>query len=377
MRRPFREHHLLQILHSFEAQGLPLDLFLRNYFRSHTAVGSKDRKEICEAVYGIIRWRGLLDRISCGDLTWENRLRSYIEFSKNPVINLSLPPHIRVSFPKDFYQLLSNSLGEEKAQEFCLASNQPAPTTVRVNLLKTTRDAVLESWKNLYKVSPCRYSQTGIRFEEKINFFGMEEFKKGYFEVQDEASQLAAELIAIEPGMRFIDYCAGSGGKSLAIAPRLEGKGQLFLHDIRPHVLLEARKRLKRAGIQNAQPLPPDSPNKLLLKLKMDWALVDAPCTGTGTLRRNPDMKWKFDQQMLDRLVQEQRGIFEEALAFVKPGGRIVYTTCSVLPQENERQAEYFIERFNLEQEGDTLSTFPQSGEMDGFFGIVFKKKKG
>lgn len=377
MRRPFREYHLLQILHSFEAQALPLDLFLRNYFRSHTAVGSKDRKEICETVYGIIRWRGLLDHLAPPPLSWETRLRSYTEFLRNPVVDTMLPAHIHVSFPKAFYQLLSESLGEEKAYAFCLACNQPAPTTVRVNLLKTTRDALLESWKNLYKVSPCRYSQTGIRFEEKINFFGMEEFKKGYFEVQDEASQLAAELIAIEPGMRFLDYCAGSGGKSLAIAPRLKGKGQLFLHDIRLHVLLEARKRLKRAGIQNAQPLPADSPNKPLLKLKMDWVLVDAPCTGTGTLRRNPDMKWKFDHQMLERLVQEQKQIFEEALAFVKPGGRIVYTTCSILPDENERQAEYFIERFNLEQEGQTFTSIPQSGEMDGFFGIVFKKRRG
>lgn len=310
-------------------------------------------------------------------LNWETRLRSYIEFSKKPHIDSSLPAHVRVSFPKAFYQLLSDSLGEEKAFAFCLTCNHPAPTTIRVNLLKTTRDALIERWRDLYKISPCRYSQTGIRFEEKINFFGMEEFKNGYFEVQDEASQMAADLVAIDPGMRFLDYCAGSGGKSLAIAPRLKGRGQLFLHDIRTHVLLEARKRLKRAGIQNAQPLSADSPNKPLLKLKMDWVLVDVPCSGTGTLRRNPDMKWKFDDQMVERLVQQQRQIFEEALAYLKPGGHIVYTTCSVLPQENQRQAEYFIDKFCLEQSGEPFTSFPQSGEMDGFFGIVFKKKKG
>ncbi len=377
MHRPFREHHLLQILHSFEEQSFPLDLFLRNYFRSHTAVGSKDRKEICETVYGMIRWRGLLDTMAKSPLNWETRLRSYIEFSKKPHIDSSLPAHVRVSFPKAFYQLLSDSLGEEKAFAFCLTCNHPAPTTIRVNLLKTTRDALIERWRDLYKISPCRYSQTGIRFEEKINFFGMEEFKNGYFEVQDEASQMAADLVAIDPGMRFLDYCAGSGGKSLAIAPRLKGRGQLFLHDIRTHVLLEARKRLKRAGIQNAQPLSADSPNKPLLKLKMDWVLVDVPCSGTGTLRRNPDMKWKFDDQMVERLVQQQRQIFEEALAYLKPGGHIVYTTCSVLPQENQRQAEYFIDKFCLEQSGEPFTSFPQSGEMDGFFGIVFKKKKG
>jgi 16S rRNA (cytosine967-C5)-methyltransferase len=377
MRRPFREYHLLQILSSFEEQSLPLDVFLRNYFRGHTAVGSKDRKEICETVYGIVRWRGLLDHISEKPLSWENRFRAFTQFSQNEDCDPALPTHIRVSFPKPFYQLLTESLGEEKAFRFCLSCNEPAPTTVRVNLLKITRDALLESWQQRYKVSPCRYSAVGIRFQEKINFFGMEEFKKGYFEIQDEASQLIAGLIAIEPGMRFLDYCAGSGGKSLAVAPRLGGSGQLFLHDVRPQVLLEARKRLKRAGIQNAQPLRVDSPNKRLLKLKMDWVLVDAPCTGTGTLRRNPDMKWKFDHQMLQRVVQEQRQIFGEALTFLKPGGHIVYATCSVLPQENQQQVDYFLERFPLEQVDETFSSFPTKGEMDGFFGIVFKKKKG
>lgn len=376
MRRPFREHHLLQILNFFEEQSLPLDVFLRNYFRAHTAVGSKDRKEICEIIYGIIRWRGLLDHVSEKPISWESRFRAFAKFSQNFYCDPSLPTHVRVSFPKSFYQLLSESLGEEKAFQFCLSCNEPAPTTVRANLLKTTRNALIESWQNRYKVSSCRYSSVGIHFEEKINFFGMEEFKKGYFEIQDEASQLIAELIAIEPGMRFLDFCAGSGGKSLAVAPRLKGRGQLFLHDIRPQALREAKKRLKRAGIQNAQPLLPDSPNKRLLKLKMDWVLVDAPCTGTGTLRRNPDMKWKFDNQTLPRIVQEQRQIFDEALTYLKPEGHIVYATCSILPQENQHQAAFFLEQYPLEQVGETFSSFPASGEMDGFFGIVLKKKK-
>ncbi len=376
MHRPFREYHLLQILSAFEAQTLPLDLFLRNYFRKHTAVGSKDRKEICETLYGIIRWRGLLDHISEKPASWENRFRAFAQFSEHFTSDPSLPAHIRVSFPKSYFQLLCDSLGEEEAFKFCLSCNKSAPTTVRVNLLKISRSALLESWQGRYKVSPCRFSPNGIRFDEKINFFGMDEFKKGYFEIQDEASQMIAGLIAIEPGMRFLDYCAGSGGKSLAIAPRLAGRGQLILHDIRPRALLEARKRLKRAGIQNAQPLPADSPNKPRLKLKMDWVLVDAPCTGTGTLRRNPDMKWKFTTDTLERLVQEQRQIFEEALTYLKPGGHIVYATCSILPQENQHQAAFFLERHPIEQAGEVFSSSPAAHEMDGFFGIVFKKRK-
>jgi 16S rRNA C967 or C1407 C5-methylase (RsmB/RsmF family) len=376
MRRPFREHHLLQILSLFDGETLPLDIFLRDYFRKHTAVGSKDRKEICETIYGMIRWRGLLDFIADKPLSWESRFHAFTKFSPDHTLqDSSIPAHIRVSFPKDFYQLLSDSLGEEKAFQFCLLCNQSAPTTVRVNLLKTTRDALLDKWRSHFKVSACSHSLAGIQFKEKINFFALEEFKDGYFEVQDEASQLIADLVAIKPGERFLDYCAGSGGKSLAIAPKLQGRGQMFLHDIRSRVLLEARKRLKRAGIQNAQPLPPHSPNKALIQGKMDWVLVDAPCTGTGTLRRNPDMKWKFTEEMLNRLLSEQQQIFKEALAYLKPDGHIVYATCSVLPQENQQQVAYFCEHFALEQAKEPFSSFPSSCEMDGFFGIVLKKR--
>ena len=375
MHRPFRQHHLLQILTAFEKQSLPLDVFLRHYFYTHKAVGSKDRKEICETVYGMIRWRALLDFF--GNSGWESRLAAFREFSplkyqQDP----SIPKHIRVSFPKPFYQLLSEALGEKKAFEFCLICNQTAPTTIRVNLLKTTRAALLEKWQGQYRVSPCVYAPAGIRFEERINFFGTEEFKAGLFEVQDEASQLISDLVAIKPGERLLDYCAGSGGKSLAIAPKLCGKGQLLLHDIRPFALQEAKKRLKRAGIQNAHPLPFDSPNKQAMKGKMDWVLVDAPCSGSGTLRRNPDMKWKFEEEMIPRITEQQREIFKEALAYLKPGGHIVYATCSILPQENEHQTNYFLGHFPLELVGEPLSTFPTPGGMDGFFGVVFKLKK-
>lgn len=376
MKKPFREHHLLQILTSFGQQQLPLDVFLRLYFRAHSAVGSKDRKEICEAVYGIIRWRALLDFVAEKPLNWESRYRAFAHFSPETFqTDLSIAPHIRVSFPKAFYQLLSDSLGEETAHQFCLTSNENAPTTVRVNLLKISRDALMHMWKGRYKVSFCRHSPVGIHFQEKINFFGTQEFKDGFFEVQDEASQLIADLVQVLPGEKFLDYCAGSGGKSLAIATKMQGKGQLFLHDIRPRALIEAKKRLRRAGIQNAQLLPMDSPNKKTIRCRMDWVLVDAPCSGTGTLRRNPDMKWKFEDAMLGRLVLEQRQIFQEALSFLKPGGRIVYATCSVLPQENQHQAAFFLKHLPLELDKEPLSIFPSPGGMDGFFGVVFKNR--
>jgi 16S rRNA C967 or C1407 C5-methylase (RsmB/RsmF family) len=195
------------------------------------------------------------------------------------------------------------------------------------------------------------------------------------FEVQDEASQLIADLVAAVPGDHVLDFCAGSGGKSLAIAPRMGCKGQLYLHDVRPAVLREAKKRLYRAGIQNAQILPHDASHKRSLKEVMDWVLVDAPCTGTGTLRRNPDMKWKFEESTLNRLIDEQRSIFREALNFVKPKGKIVYATCSVLPMENEWQAEFFEQNFGLKRLEPSFSSSPKKGGMDGFFGVVFTKK--
>jgi 16S rRNA C967 or C1407 C5-methylase (RsmB/RsmF family) len=325
----------------------------------------------------MIRWRSLLDHVAQKPLTWETRYRAFLNFPLDKFIyDETIPTHVRVSFPKAFYQLLVTALGEKKAFEFCLFCNEPAPTTVRANLLKTTREALVEKWKGLHQIFPCKHSAAGIGFHQKINFFASEEFKDGLFEVQDEASQLIADLIAIKPGERFLDYCAGSGGKSLAVAPKLQGRGQLFLHDVRSSCFAEAKKRLARAGIQNAQPLPHDSPNKKNLKLKMDWVLVDAPCTGTGTLRRNPDMKWKFDEEMLMRITAEQKQIFEEALSYLKPDGHIVYATCSVLPQENQMQAAYFLEKFSLTQVGEPFTSFPHPGEMDGFFGVVFKKKK-
>jgi len=153
----------------------------------------------------------------------------------------------------------------------------------------------------------------------------------------------------------------------------MQNKGQIFVHDVRIHALQDAKKRLRRAGIQNAQIFLAQDPKQKQLKKKMDWVLVDAPCSGTGTLRRNPDMKWKFNLEMVQRLSGQQRTIFEKALSFMKPEGRIVYSTCSVLPQENEEQMHHFMKTYNLKIEGSIFQSFPSEGGMDGFFGVVLK----
>ncbi len=207
-----------------------------------------------------------------------------------------------------------------------------------------------------------------------MNFFSLDEFKKGYFEVQDEGSQILAELVQTKPGDQFMDYCAGSGGKSLSVAAEMKNRGQIYLHDIRKRALQEAKKRLRRAGVENAQVINSGSPKLSKLKKKIDWVLVDAPCSGTGTLRRNPDMKWKFASEMPGRLAAEQRVIFEQGLSFVKPGGHIVYATCSLLREENQNQLDHFLKTYDLKLVDEPFQSLPHEGGMDGFYGVVFKK---
>jgi len=340
---------------------------MHRYFRLHPALGSKDRGEIAETIYRMVRWKRLLETLAP---TLEQQLKLYRSGDwKKQQQNHDLPLPVRVSYPDELVTLLIEAFGVERAEALCLACNEPAPITVRVNRLKTTRDALLEKWKDL-DVRPTSAASDGIIFPKRLNFFTLPEFAEGLFEAQDEGSQLVAELVKAEPGQWVLDYCSGSGGKTLAFAPKLNHRGQIFLYDIRKHILLEARQRLKRAGIQNAQFVTDQAPK---LKKKMDWILVDAPCTGTGTYRRNPDMKEKFSLEILKSLVGQQRTIFERALSFLKPGGSIVYATCSILPQENEEQVAHFLKTYPLELVSPPFQSFPSTGGMDGLFGVVFK----
>lgn len=377
MKYSFRDYHLLEILNAFdhEDQRLPLDRFLSQYFRQHTAVGSKDRKSICKSLYDMIRWRSLLDHLSARPLSWDTRLKTYLDQGwKRHQNDQEIPLHVRLSFPKPFFQFLVSSLGEERAVEFARISNTEAPTTIRVNPTLTSREALMNKWDGLYPVSRTTTSPLGITFQKRENFFGMPEFNAGLFEVQDEASQLLAELMDVQPGDQVLDYCAGSGGKSLAFAHKMENSGQLYLHDRRKSILLEAKKRLKRAQVQHAQIIQYDDKRKASLKGMMDWVLVDAPCSGSGTLRRNPDMKWRFSPEMVERLVTEQQAIFQDALTFLKDGGKIVYATCSVFPEENHHQVDAFQKTFSLQVE-TVHESFPIPNGMDGMFGAVLSKK--
>lgn len=373
MTSQFHQNHIRNFLHSFDETPLiPLDLQLRHYLKQNKAIGSKDRKVIGDTIYELIRFKGLIDRSISGQPTWDERLEKYLktpleELAKHP----ELAPHEKVSFPKEFYDLLLSHIGKEATDEFCRNSNLQAPLTVRVNLLKISRDELFKRLSKNFPVSLCLESNAGILFHKKINFFELPEFKEGLFEVQDEASQLVADYVEAEPGDEVLDYCAGSGGKSLSIATKMKGKGQIFLHDVRKKALEMAKQRFKRAGIQNIQILS-NLPSSL--KKRIDHLLLDVPCTGSGTWRRNPDQKWKFTTSILGNLVLEQRKIFEEAIPYLAPKGKIVYATCSVLPEENEMQVAYFCEKYNLRVGKPFFKSLPKPNEKDGFFAALLEK---
>ena len=372
----FRQKHLLSLLDGYDKQSAPIDFWTSRYFREHTALGSKDRAYISDEVYRLVRYRALCDYFLASP-TWEKRFFWLSDNDPEAFLERDdIPLHIRLSMPEVLFNELVASWGLEKAKAIALACLEPAPTCIRANSLKISRDRLFDDLlKQGYEVSLGIESDTAIYFHKKVNFFVLPEFKQGFFEVQDEASQLVAKMVRAQPQEQVLDFCAGSGGKTLAFAPILAGTGQIFLHDVRLHALQEAKKRLRRAGIQNAQVVSSQDERRLKqLKKKMDWVLVDAPCSGTGTLRRNPDMKWKFTKEMLERVVANQRVIFEKALSFVKPLGSIVYATCSILQEENRAQAQHFLQTYPLEQVGDCFESVPEPGKKDGFFAVTLRK---
>lgn len=374
MVRKFRETHLFSFLRRFDARSQPLDRALSDYLKAHKSIGAHDRRDLSECVYSLMRWKGLLDHLLDQESAWEDRYALWrnLDMSRLPP---RLPLWVRCGASRWLFQELAVAYGDEKAACLCRILNDPAPLTIRANLLKTTREHLLALWEKIYPVEPCLSSASGICFQRRLALTSFPEFKQGLFEIQDEGSQMIAALVRPKIGDQILDYCSGSGGKTLAIAAGMAGRGQIYLHDIRPGVLHEARRRCRRAGVQNAQFLHPGHPRLHSLTSRMDWVLADVPCSGSGVYRRNPDMKWKVNDAMLGRLIEEQREIFTRALSYARPGGRIVYATCSLFQSENERQAEFFLKNLPVELSEPYLSILPAPNGPDGFFGAVFTRK--
>ena len=217
-------------------------------------------------------------------------------------------------------------------------------------------------------VEKCVGSPLGLMVAEKTRLLSLPEYKEGLFEIQDESSQIIAQQVDVRPGEKVLDFCGGSGGKSLAFGPQMQNLGVIYVHDVRDSMLRQAKLRLRRAGVKNYMLLHPRHPYLGRILRKCDWVLVDAPCTGSGTYRRNPEQKWSYSDELLWKYVAQQREIFADALRFVKPGGTIVYATCSILDEENIDQVKYFCAAHGIYLTTEPVHALPQSRSLDGFF---------
>ncbi|HWA18767.1 MAG TPA: RsmB/NOP family class I SAM-dependent RNA methyltransferase [Devosia sp.] len=254
------------------------------------------------------------------------------------------PDHVRADLPEWVVPLLS--FGGVVAEGEAMAGRPPLD--LRANALKATRDKVLKGLERFHPM-PTDISPVGIRIpagardSRTPNIQVEEGYHKGQFEVQDQGSQIVALLAGAMPGEQVLDFCAGAGGKTLALAAAMENKGQIFAHDSDRHRLAPIYDRLKRNGVRNVQVRPPGEGALESLIDKMDRVVIDAPCTGSGTWRRRPDAKWKLTPEQVAIRVAEQSAILEDSARYVRPGGTLTYITCSILGDENERQVSAFL----------------------------------
>src|SRR5690606_25410522 len=308
-----------------------------------------------------------------------------------------LAPAVRWSLPD---WLAERLVQLDDAPALIDALNQSAPLDLRVNLLKADRDAMLQALREgpaaRYDPQPTPYSPWGIRLQGRppVNRWPM--FEKGEIEVQDEGSQILVSLVAPKRGEMIIDYCAGAGGKTLLLGALMRSTGRLYAFDVSAARLARAKPRFARSGLSNIVPVVINADNDQRVKRlrgKAHRVLVDAPCSGLGTLRRNPDLKWRQHPESLQALCETQAGILRQASRCVAPGGRLVYATCSILPEENEEQVERFLNENpdftlldackiaadrckNLTLEGPFLRLRPDRHQTDGFFAAVLERKK-
>jgi 16S rRNA (cytosine967-C5)-methyltransferase len=265
--------------------------------------------------------------------------------------------------------LLYKELGKQWNLE-AEALNLQAQVIIRANTLKTTKQDLAKALKEKkIDTEPVKGCKDGLYLKERQNLFTLPEFQEGLFEVQDASSQLVAEFLQPEPGMRVIDACAGAGGKSLHIAALMQSKGRLISLDTEEWKLEETKKRARRAGVSNLETRLIEG-GKTLKKLQdtADRLLLDVPCSGLGVLKRNPDAKWKLSQLFIDHIKEKQQEIITEYCKMVKVGGKMVYATCSILPSENQEQVQKFLAKnanFTLEEERIVL---PSESGFDGFY---------
>lgn len=377
------------------------DKAIEQSLKSNKKWGSRDRKFIAETTYTIVRyWRMLnemmginaeensdyLWKLFAGYLLWKNiPLPPWDEFSsidQNNILNEKESKlserKVKESIPDWLDELGEKELGERWDTEIA-ALNKEAPVILRANTLKISREALQRKFLEIgIQTSQLEFTSDALLVEQRQNLFKTSYFQDGYFELQDASSQLVANYLDVKPGMRVIDACAGAGGKSLHIAALMQNKGKVLALDTEEWKLNELKKRANRNGISIIETRTITS-SKVIKRLveSAERVLLDVPCSGLGVLRRNPDAKWKLTNGRIEELRSLQQKILESYSSMVKPNGKIVYSTCSILPSENEGQIERFFstemnrQKFKLI---DERKISPAADGFDGFYICVLQR---
>lgn len=422
----------------------PADKLLADWARSNRYAGAKDKSAIAGMVYGTLRRRGQIDwwlsRCQGGEPTPRARLLIWLQLGQGlQLTDMDTaftgerfdPPPLTAVEKRVAVELASQHGFDLACQPLSAAANVPAflaeefqahygdaavcqlaahgdeaPVDLRVNVLKGTRnDAAARLASEGVETVPTPFSPIGLRLRERRPLTGTTVFKEGLIEPQDEGSQLAALMVEAKPGMKVVDFCAGAGGKTLALGATMENSGRIVACDVSEARLKRAAQRLKRAGVFMVERRHLTSERDKWVKRRaarfdggFDRVLVDAPCSGSGTWRRNPDQKWKLTRENLDEVIAKQASVLESASRLVAPGGRLIYVTCSILPSENEAQINAFLSgnpKFFAHPVSDvwreTIPDTPYPGESDipylrltpkdhdtdGFFIAVLGRKLG
>ena len=343
----------------------PADAVVSHFFREHRQLGQRERATLAETAYAVLRRKPLYEHLArSGTGARERRLailgfgapRDFLKQALteperqwldacDAIDPAELPAACRHNLPAWLVEPLRQQLGDG-FDALAQALLQPAPVDLRVNTLLQKRELAAQDLKVLGVDSiPTPYSPWGLRLAGKPALTRLEPFQQGRIEVQDEGSQLLALLLDARRGEMVTDFCAGAGGKTLAIGAAMRSTGRLYAFDVSAYRLAALKPRLARSGLSNVHPVAIAHERDERIKRlagKMDRVLVDAPCSGLGTLRRNPDLKWRQSSEGVQELVAKQRAILASAARLVKPGGRLVYATCSLLTDENEAVAAAF-----------------------------------
>jgi 16S rRNA (cytosine967-C5)-methyltransferase len=397
----------------------PADLIVSTFFRKHRQLGNRERHALAETAYAVLRQRLLFQHLAqSGNGPLERRLAilawqgsdGFLRTGLHPaeqawlsevqqIDRSTLPDKLRHNLPDWLAAPLQAALGEQ-FWPLVQALSEAAPLDLRVNLLKAKREDVQRQLTEAgFTVVPTPHSPWGLRVQGKPALHKLEVFTQGLVEVQDEGSQLLALLTDPKRGEMVVDFCAGAGGKTLALGAAMRSTGRLYAFDVSGHRLDALKPRLARSGLSNVHPAQIAHERDERIKRlagKIDRVLVDAPCSGLGTLRRNPDLKWRQSPKAVEELQAKQAAILAGAARLLKPGGRLVYATCSLLAGENEQIAEAFTAAHGADftplpalealqaarvddpaplLAGPYLRLWPHLHQTDGFFAAIWQRR--